>query len=400
MISKQTNGGPSPRERVKTALRHVAPDRVPVDFLAAPEIWKQLVDHLKPDTDAVGPSEYFDPAWEAILRHFEVDCRVISYDQFCTPPESTLHKGARVDWWNALSRSTPNRMWRQITPEGDSYDIWGHHMHVVENPTGAYEELASWPLSRAQTVEDLKTHSWPEPDWWDFSPLPALLEHLERGGQYHIRFRIGSVFEIAWQLRGMQEFLMDLALDPSIPLYIMDRLAHVYTENTRRVLELVGDQLDMIYLYDDVATQKSLVMSQEMWQKYIRPKHAQIIEVAKTCDKPVMYHCDGAIYPLIPELINMGVDVLNPIQADAPGMEPQRLKAEFGDRLSFHGGIDIIKTLPKGTSEDVRAEVRERVRVLGKNGGYILASSHHIQSDTPLENVCAMYDTALRYRQD
>ena len=389
-----------PRERVKTALQHVEPDRVPVDFLATPEIWKHLVDHLKPDADVVGSSEYFEPAWEAILRHFEVDCRVLAYDQFCKPPESILHKGARVDWWAALSRSTPNRMWRQITPEGDSYDIWGHHIRVVANPTGAYEEYASWQLSRAQTVDDLKGHPWPEPDWWDFSPLPEVLEHLDRGGECHIRFRIGSVFEVAWQLRGMQEFLMDLALDPSIPLYIMDRLADVYVENTRRVLELAGDRLDMVYLYDDVATQKSLVMSHEMWQKYIRPRHAKIIEVAKTYGKSVMYHCDGAIYPLIPELIDLGVDVLNPVQADAVGMEPERLKGEFGDRLSFHGGIDIIKTLPKGSVENVRAEVRERVSVLGKNGGYILASSHHIQSDTPLENVLTMYDLALRYRGD
>jgi uroporphyrinogen decarboxylase len=397
--SKRNNGHYGPRERVKTALRHVAADRVPVDFLATPEIWRQLVDHLDPDTDEVGPSEYFDPAWEAVLRYLEVDCRVISYDQFCVPPESTLRKGARVDWWDALSRSTPNRMWRQIVPEGDSYDIWGHHVHVVENPTGAYEEFASWPLSKAQNIHDLKMHPWPEPDWWEFDSLPALLAHLDSREQYHIRFRIGSVFEIAWQLRGMEEFLMDLALDPSIPLYIMDRLVDVYTENTRRVLDLIGDRLDMVYLYDDVATQQSLVMSQEMWERYIRPRHAQIIDVVKSYEVPVMYHCDGAIYPLIPELIDMGVDVLNPIQADAAGMEPVRLKEEFGDRLSFHGGIDIIQTLPKGSVEDVRAEVRERVRVLGQGGGYILASSHHIQSDTPLENVFAMYDVALRYRQ-
>jgi uroporphyrinogen decarboxylase len=397
---KQMDGNPDPRERVRTALRHVEPDRVPVDFLATPEIWGQLVDHLEPDTDAVGPSEFFDPAWEAVLRHFEVDCRVISYDQFCAPPESVLRQGARVDWWDALSRSTPNRMWRQVMPEGDSYDIWGHHIHIAENPTGAYEEFASWPLSKAQTVEDLKTHPWPEPDWWDFSPLPALLKHMNSGGPYHIRFRIGSVFEVAWQLRGMQEFMMDLALDPSIPVFIMDRLAEVYAENTRRVLELAGDRLDMVYLYDDVATQSSLMMSHDMWRKYIRPKHAQIIDVARSYGVPVMYHCDGAIYPLIPELIDMGVEVLNPIQADAAGMEPAHLKAEFGDRLSFHGGIDIIQTLPKGTVEDVRAEVYERICVLGQGGGYILASSHHIQSDTPLENVFAMYDVALRYRQE
>jgi uroporphyrinogen decarboxylase len=167
-------------------------------------------------------------------------------------------------------------------------------------------------------------------------------------------------------------------------------------ENTERVLELVGDRLDMLYFNDDMATQNSLMISKRMWQKYVRPRHERLIGVAQAHGVPIMYHCDGAMYPLIPELIDMGIDVLNPIQADAAGMEPQRLKEQFGDRLSFHGGIDIIQTLPSGTVEDVQAEVAERIRVLGANGGYVLASSHHIQSDTPLENVLAMYDLAIR----
>ncbi|HXV42231.1 MAG TPA: cobalamin-dependent protein, partial [Anaerolineae bacterium] len=170
----------------------------------------------------------------------------------------------------------------------------------------------------------------------------------------------------------------------------------ITVENARRVLELAGDRLDMVYFYDDVATQNSLMISQEMWRNYVRPCHARLIEVAKSYGLKVMYHCDGAIYPLVPELIDLGIDLLNPVQADAKGMEPPRLKAEFGDRLSFHGGIDIIKTLPGGTVEDVRREVRERVQVLGRQGGYILASSHHIQSDTPLANVLAMYQLDLR----
>lgn len=388
----------TPRERVKTALRHKEPDRVPVDFLATPEIWNRLIKQLQPDISAVGSSEFFDPAWEAILRYFEVDCRVLSYDQFYQPPESVLHEGAKVNWWDALSRSTPNRMWRQGTPGEDYYDIWGHHLRIAQNPTGAYDEYASFPLKEAASIDELKSHPWPDPDWWDFSPLPGIIKQLDTFEEYHLRWRIGSVFEIAWQLRGMDTFLMDLATDPKIPFYIMDRLTEVYVESTRRVLDLAGDRLDMVYLYDDIATQTNLMVSKRMWRKSFRPRHAKIIDVAKAHNVPVMYHTDGDAYALIPELIDMGVDVLNPIQADIPGMEPQRLKDEFGDHLSFHGGIDIIKTLPKGTTGDVKEEVRERIRVLGQNGGYILASSHHIQSDTPLENIFAMYDLDLRNR--
>ena len=388
----------SGRDRVKLALQHVTPDRTPVDFLATPEVWQKLVRYLEPDISRVGVSDFFDPVWEAVLRHFEADCRVLSYDQFCRPPTSILHQGATIDWWSARSRSTPNRMWRQGTVEGEFYDIWGHHTRIVENPMGAYDEFASWPLSPALSVEDLKSYPWPEPDWWDFSPLPEIIQHLDAHQEYHLRFRLGSIFETAWQLRGLQEFLVDLALNPGIPCYIMERLTEVCVENTRRVLELVGDRLDMIYFYDDVATQNSLMISPEMWRNYVRPYHAQLIAVAQAYHKPVMYHCDGAIYPLIPELIELGVELLNPIQPDAKDMDSRRLKDEFGDRLSFHGGVDIIKTLPRGTPEDVAAEVRQRVQVLGQKGGYILASSHHIQADTPLENILAMYELSLRYR--
>ncbi len=152
----------------------------------------------------------------------------------------------------------------------------------------------------------------------------------------------------------------------------------------------------MVYFYDDVATQNSLMISKAMWENFIKPKHKRIIDVSKAHNKRVMYHCDGALYPLIPDLIDLGIDVLNPIQADAKDMHPTRLKTEFGDQLSFHGGIDIIQTLPKGTADDVRNEVKTRISQLGINGGYIMASSHHIQADTPLENIEAMYDLSIR----
>ncbi len=388
----------TPRERVKMALRHEEPDRVPTDFLATPEVWRKLIHHLKPDIASVGDSEFFEPAREAVLRHLEIDCRVLSYDMFCTPPESVLHDGAVVDWWITSNRSTPNRMWRQRNPDGTLNDIWGTHSRRVENPYGVYEEFTSWPWRLATSVEELKSHPWPDPDWWDFSPLPGIIRQLDQCQEYHLRFRIGSIFEIVWQLRGLQEFMVDLVTEPAIPLYIMDRLTEVYVENTRRVLKLAGDRLDMVYLYDDVAIQDSLMISQEMWRRYIRPRYAQLIDLAHAYGKPVMYHCDGAIYRLIPDLIDLGIDVLNPVQPDAKGMDSQRLKDEFGDKLTFHGGVDIVKTLPRGTVKDVIAEVQQRINILGKQGGYILCSSHHIQPDTPVENILAMYNPDLRYR--
>ncbi len=386
----------TPRQRVLTAFSHQTPDRVPVDFLATNEIWDRLIAHFSIDGTSVSPSPYFEVEREALLRRLEVDFRVLSYDMFCAPPESALERGAHIEWWNVLSRSTPNRMWRQVLPDGSFKDIFGRHTRFQQVETGAYEESASYPLAAAQSVDDLRAHPWPEPDWWDFSPIPAIMEQLDQVEPYHFRFRIGSVFEVAWQLRGMQQFLMDLVMQPEIPHYIMERLTDLYVENLRQVLKIAGDRLDMLYFYDDVATQKSLLVSKEMWGEFIRPCHARIIGMAREYGLPVMYHSDGAMRALLPDLIELGVNVLNPIQADAAGMEPEGLKADFGDRLSFHGGIDIIKTLPHGTVEEVQNEVRERIRVLGAGGGYALASSHHIQSDTPVENVLAMYDLALR----
>jgi uroporphyrinogen decarboxylase len=173
----------------------------------------------------------------------------------------------------------------------------------------------------------------------------------------------------------------------------------VVVENTRCALKAAGDLIDMVYFYDDVGAQNGMLISKNMWRKYLRPRHQKLIDLARSFGKPVMYHSDGAIYPLLAELIDLGVEVLDPLQPNAKDMAPTRLKAEFGERLAFHGGIDIVETLPLKPPAEVIAEVTDRVQVMGENGGYILASSHHIQPDTPLENILAMYQVELRYRR-
>ena len=387
----------TPRQRVLTSLRHEQPDRLPVDLLATKGVWDKLIVELQPDVTDLKDMTWLEPEREAIMRLLEIDCRLLSYDMFCHPPEHIIQPGAKVDPWASYNRSTPQGMWRQLLPDGTLYDIWGIHGKIEHSMFGSYEGFASWPLSKADSVSELKNHPWPLPDWWDFSSLPAILKRMDQDSDWHIRFRLGSFFELAWQLRGLSEFLMDFVQDPAIPEYLMDRLLEVHLENLRTVLELAGDRLDMIYTYDDVATKDSLMISPKMWRKYIKPRHQQIIDLAHSYNKPVMYHCDGSIYRLIPELIDMGVDLLNPIQPDAKDMDAAQLKEEFGSRLSFHGGLDIIEVLPRGTIEEVVAETRRQAAVLGKDGGYILCSSHHIQPDTPVENVLAMYRPELRY---
>jgi uroporphyrinogen decarboxylase len=388
----------SSRQRVMAALGHVQPDRTPADLLAVPEIWDALFGVLRPDPSPFAAlSRWIEPRREAILNVLKIDCRVLSHDMFVRYPQTMLSPGAQVDWWGSANRSTPNRMWRQVCPDGLVKDVWGVAAVRQQNTFGVYEDYAQFPLAGAESIDDLRHFRWPQPDWWDFADVPAILDGLRRAcGDVHIRYRVGSIFEIAWQLCGLEKFLTDLMTCPELPCYIMDRLLEVHMENTRRFLEQAAGQVDMIYVYDDVATSQSLLISPEIWRRHIRPRHERIIAVGKRFGTKFMYHTDGAVGPLIPEFIDMGVDLLNPVQTDASGMDPRWLKETFGDRLSFHGGVSIVRTLPKGTPQSIRAEVRRLVNLLGKGGGYILASSHHIQADTPVQNILAMYEVELR----
>ncbi len=385
----------TPRERVSTALAHRPPDRNPVDFLAVPEIWRGLRKNFGVLEQPLDDSMYVDPAGESVLRKLNVDCRVLSYDQFCSPPQSAFGAGGTPEWWDVNSRSTPSRMWRWKGSDGLAQDVFGRVFKVQQTASGSYEENLP-VLAGAESLGDIRAHKWPEPDWWDFSGVKSAIEAMNGDSEYHIRYRAGSVFEIAWQLRGMDTFFMDMAMQPDIPRYMMERLTDLMCENIHRVLRNAGDRIDMVYFYDDVASTTNLLMSIRMWDELIRPCHQRLIDAAKSHGKKVMYHSDGALRPLLQRLIDMGVDVLNPLQPNAADMEPTELKRDFGDRLSFHGGIDIIELLPRGTKEKVKSEARRMMSTLGTSGGYILASSHHIQADTPLENVLAMYDMGIR----
>lgn len=385
------------RERVRTAVGHQRPDRLPVDFLATTEIWEKLLEHFGIAPAVPDDSLYFDPAWEEVLRRLEVDCRVLSYDQFVAPPLDKLPYRGKVEWWDVRSRSTPARMWRLALDSGEARDIFGRLFRKQRNAKGEYEENVT-VLGSAESVDDLKLHAWPEPDWWDFSGMRAAVGALRGAGvDPHIRYRMGSIFEIAWQLRGMDTFMMDLALEPEMAAYLLGRLTDIIAEVSDRALAAAGDAVDMVYFYDDVAANNGLMISEAMWEEFILPCHRRLCDMARKHGKKIMYHSDGDLGVIIDRLIDdVGIDVLNPLQPNTVGMEPGKLKKNHGDRLAFHGGIDIIELLPKGTPEQVAEAVRSISGILGDKGGYIMASSHHIQPDTPLANVLAMYDLGLR----
>jgi uroporphyrinogen decarboxylase len=353
----------SPWQRVETALAHRQPDRVPFDFWAVPEVWAKLRTALDLDT-GLSSAE----ADERIQRLLGIDCRMVV----------PRYVGTRA---------------RDLS-DGTFIDAWGTHRRNVTNEFSTYGEYASHPLAGAETVSDVLGWDWASPDDWDVSGIRQQCEWLNAGLRHHLRYEVGGIFEWSWALRGFERFLLDLAENPDLACAIMDRFTDIYIENTLRVIEAAGGLLDMVYTYDDVGMQRGLLISPRMWRRYILPRHQRLNQAIRGARYPVkiMYHSCGAIYPLIaPFKDEMGIDVLNPLQPRAAGMDLARIKAEFGHRLSFHGAVDIQHTLPHGTPQEVQAEVRDRCELLGRGGGYICTSAHYIQADTPLENIIAMY---------
>ncbi len=364
------------RDRVNKALAFEKPDRVPRDFAAVPEIWKRLGSHFGTEDR------------NEILRLLDVDCRIVSYDSFCHHPD-TEPDDIVMD--TSQERSSTGGMWRYTERDGSNRDIWGALRKKVRNPSGELEQFTSFPLESAQSIEDLCNHQWPKPEWWDFTDLRSCIENLKEPGNYSIRYRVGSFFETAWSLYNFEKFQTDLLLNPFMPKYVMDRIAEVHIQNLKTVLELASDLIDIVYYYDDVAMQNGLLIGPDLYEEYIQPYHKKVIDLAAQYGKPVMMHCCGAVYPLIETFIDMGLKILNPIQPSAKDMHPEKLMQDFGGRIAFHGGIDVQQFLPTAAPEQVRDKVRYTCDKLGSEGGYIMAGSHHIQADIPLENVLSMY---------
>lgn len=345
------------RERVFTALEHKQPDRCPVDLLLEPATSRTLMQHFHVNSQ------------QELIDILEADMQFVFPDSTRPPIE--------------------------ILPDGTWYDHSGKHLRLVKNNFCEYTETLSYPLAYANSVEDLKTYDkWPDAaafDWAHFS---------EKIGDLHekrvIKLHAGGLYESAWGLRGQEQFLMDIALDPEIPHYIMKKLCDYWCAYIRYAMESAGDKIDIVYTYDDIATQTSLIMSPQMLEEFVYPYHRTVNAVIKSYGKKILYHSCGSVISQIDNLKALPIDILNPLQPLASGMDFTKIKDNWGNTLCFHGGMDVQEILPHGTPEEVREAVKKNISILGKNGGYILAPAHYIQNDTPIENIIAMYDVTLR----
>ncbi len=365
------------RQRVLATLNHEEPDRVPRDLGQGSNTsinklaYAKLVEHLglqEQDADsAIDPFDQTASQSEAVLRRFDIDCRALPVP----------------------------RVGHQMLDENTYRDEWGTLLAKAEGGPFIYVE---GPFQRKEpTLAELDAHAWPDPR------NPARIEGLKETA---IKLRqetdyatvLNLPFSALTQVQGMRgfaEFLEDLAVRPVLAEAILEHNMMVNIGILEFLLDEVGDYVDVVTFGDDIGSTNSLMMSLEMYRRQLKPFHRRLVEAIKRkTDAKIVMHNDGAIYPMIPDIIDIGFDCINPVQVSARGMETDRLKAEFGADLSFWGAIDTNFALPRGTPEDVRSEVGKRIKDLAPGGGFMLASVHIIMAEVPPENVVAMFDSA------
>jgi len=274
-------------------------------------------------------------------------------------------------------------------PSGMFYDEWG----VGYQPAGEYNERIFHPLAEAN-LADLETYSWPNPH--DPSRTAGLADQASQlYEQTDFALAAGhisaGIFQDCWNLRGMEQFFIDMALNPDFANTLLDKVAEIHIGMWNLFLDVVGDYVEIVETADDLAGQEKLLISPQMYKEMIKPRHAALNEAirAKT-DAKIFYHSCGALMPLIDDLIEIGVQVLNPIQPLAGHMDPDDLFARYGDQLIFHGGLDVQTLLPNGTALEVKDHVQRYLKSLGTER-YIMAPANSVQPDTPPENIVAAY---------
>ncbi len=380
---------PSSRERVREALNHEEPDRIPNDFGGTivssihKEAYKELMEYLELET---GNLELMDrvqqlPELSKDFRdHFEVDFVQLA--------------------------GNPAREWElELEENEDSFtyvDEWGTTMRMPKKG-GHYFDYWKFPVTG--DLDELKSYDWPDPD--DPARTEGLREEaleLRKEKDYAIcgsPLFGGGILEQAERIIGLSQFLTLLLKDRRAAEYILDKLTEIYKRAAINFLEEVGDLVDVVLYWDDVGSQNSLLISPETYRKMIKPRQRDLFNTVKShTNAKIFYHTDGAVWRLIPDLIEIGVDILQPIQVNSGRMgNTKELKSEFGDEIVFWGAsCDSQEILPYGTPEDVREETQRRIEDLKEGGGYVFSPIHNVQPGVPPENMEAMYETFFDLR--
>lgn len=370
----------TPRERLLTARNHREPDRVPRD--------------LGGRVTGIAVAAY-----EALTEFFGLDeeVRIIDYKQQLAGPSEEVLRRLGIDT-RYIAPGSPSGWEREVAEDETGYtyvDRWGIELRMPKED-GYYFDMVGHPLA-GLTVDDLDSYPWPDPT--DPGLTDGLREEARRLSEETDYALVGepssSLFERAWYLRGFQNFMMDLVTDEEFATGLLDKLLELRMAGLEGFLREVGDYIHVIRLGDDLGQQGGPLIAPPLYRRLVKPRQRGLISfVRERTDAHVFFHTCGSVVEFLPDLIEIGVDILNPVQVSARDMDPAWLKAEYGDRLTFWGGVDTQHVLPNGTPEEVTAEARRRIEQLGDGGGYVLDAVHNIQADVPPENIVALYAAA------
>jgi|WetSurMetagenome_2_1015567.scaffolds.fasta_scaffold148988_1 uroporphyrinogen decarboxylase len=312
---------------------------------------------------------------EDLLDAYDVDLRYLAGPEYVGPPLVGEH--------------------------GEAVDLWGVPRTVADvvlnGGSEQYEEVTRPPLAGMTAVEEVLEYAhWPSPDWFDYSVIVRQAEAVLYQGRA-VAFmgdRLNRIAQLkpAMYLRGVEQILLDMALAPELAEAIYAKIRAFYLGYLERLLDAAGGRIDLLVTGDDFGAQDGLLVSPAMWDRFLRDGFAQYLALARSHGVRTMHHTCGAVRALLPQFIEAGLDVLQSLQPEARGMVAEELKAEFGARLAFQGGLSIQRLLPFGTPQGIRAEVRRLAEVMRPGGGYIFGTSHNLQADTPVANLLALLD--------
>lgn len=351
----------TPRERVLATLRGEPTDRVASNFRAEPEVYAKLRTHLRlPDDDAVRVWARSD------VRDLAAICNTGGYGGYNS-----------FGWTD------------RPLADGSQQDLWGVRRKLVDYGQGFYIDIVDYPLRRAAGIDELRKYQFPDPRRiFDFSTLPDAIAKISRREPYFTMIEGESLYDRCWALRGMEEFMMDLLTDEDAALYLLEGNYRFFHDYTRMILEAARGELDCIGIYNDLGNQLGMMISPQLYRKFVKDKQREYIRMVKGFGAKVFYHSCGCITEILEDLIEIGVDILDPLQLNAMRLTPSELATRVDGRLACHGGLSMQTLMVHGSPDEIRAAASELKKTLGPK--YILSCSHLIQMDVPVANVEAM----------
>jgi uroporphyrinogen decarboxylase len=376
------------RERVRLALNHQEADRIPIDLggtivsSITKSAYYELKNYLQMPLEEITMLDYVQQlpyVTEDLLQRFSVDFRMVQLPAATAPGLAVFEEG---DYYAFIDR-------------------WGSKLHMPKDG-GLYFDWVSFPIQEP-TLQALEAYNWPRPDPQEYNQkLRQQAEYLYEHTDYALVGSAvigGGIFEQPARTMGLQNFLMALIQEPQFAEHLMEGITDIYIESCNNYLDELGQYIQVFTFWDDVCTQDGWMIRPELYRKMIKPKQRRLVDaIKKKTNAKLFYHSCGATFDLIPDLIEIGFDILNPVQITARGMDTRQLKKSFGNDIVFWGGgVDTQYVLPFGSQQEVVDEVKRRIDDLAPGGGFVFAAVHNIQALVPPENVVAAFDTALEY---